>query len=184
MKTLDEVLKEIEESVSVSAKTGKVKKTFSRSDFDRVLKHLMNTPEYKAEYCSTKAGELVKTDVEIVKKMRDSLKKMLINGGLDKQAADAFMETYQFTTVDGFYEVFTEAMYLFMNANKKFDFPTREDFKGSISLKVMEENVGTFTSIRKNDDGTPPEKFQIKTKKHKVLEKKSKAPAWLKEKFK
>lgn len=183
MKTLDEVLKEIEEGVTVS-KNGKIKKTFSRSDFDRVLKTLMNTVDYTAEYYSTKNGEPVKTEVEIVKKMRESLKKMLANAGLDKQAADEFMATYQFTTVDGFYEVFTEATYLFMNAKKKFDFPTREDFKGSISIKDVEESVGTFKSIRKPGDDTPPEVFQIKTGKHKVLEKKSKAPAWIKAKFK
>jgi len=183
MKTLDEVLKEIEESVSVS-KSGKIKKTFSRADYDRVLKTLMNTPEYKAVYCSTKNGELVKTEVEIVKKMRDSLKKVLEKAGLDKQAADDFMNNHQFTNVDGFYEVFTEATYLFMNANKKFDFPTREDFKGSISIKTVDESVGTFKSIRKPGDNTPPEEFKIKTGKHKVLEKKSKAPAWIKNKFK
>ena len=183
MKTLDDVLKEIEEGVSVS-KNGKVKKTFSRSDFDKVLKTLMNTVDYKAEYCSTKAGEPVKSEVEIVKKIRDSFKKMLIGAGLDKQDAETFMDTYQFTTVDGFYEVFTEAMYLFMSSKKKFVFPTREDFQGSISIKEVEENTGVYTSIRKNEDGTPAESFKIKTGKHKVLEKKSKAPNWLKEKFK
>ena len=41
MKTFDEVFNEIKGNVTVS-KSGKVKKTFSRADFDKLLKALLN----------------------------------------------------------------------------------------------------------------------------------------------
>jgi hypothetical protein len=77
----------------------------------------------------------------------------------------------------------TEIIYRYMEADKKFDFPAREDFKASISIKNVEESVGTYSVIKKKGETGPADKFQIKTKSHKILEKKSKAPAWLKEKF-
>ena len=182
MKTFDEVFNEIKESVTVS-KNGKVKKTFSKADYDKLLKAMVNDPSYKATYCSTKGGEVVKKEVEVTKMFRESIKKILINFGVDKQEAEKVVSDYQFTNVDGWYELAAESIYKYMEAGKKYDFPTREDFKGSLSMKEVEESVGTFTSIRKKGDTSPAKEFKIKTKKHKVLEKKSKAPAWLKKKF-
>lgn len=183
MKTFDEVFNDIKSNVAVS-KSGKVKKTFSRVDYDRLLKAMLNDPSYTATYCSTKGGEVVKKDVEIVKVFRESLKRILISFGVDKQEAEKIVTDYQFTNVDGWYELTAEAIYKYMEAGKKFDFPTREDFKGSLTLKDVDEYVGTYTTIRKKGDTTPAKEFKIQTKKHKVLEKKSKAPAWLKKKFK
>lgn len=183
MKTFDEVFNEIKSNVAVS-KSGKVKKTFSRADYDKLLKAMLNDPSYTATYCTTKAGEPVTKEVEVTKMFRESIKRILLNFGVDKQEAEKMVSEYQFTNVDGWYELAAESIYKYMEAGKKYDFPTREDFKGSISLKDVDESVGTFTSIRKKGDTSPTKEFKVQTKKHKVLEKKSKAPAWLKKKFK
>lgn len=183
MKTFDEVFNEIKGNVAVS-KSGKVKKTFSKADYDRLLKALLNDTGYKTEYCTVKGGEMVTKEVEVTKMFRESIKRILINFGVDKQEAEKMVTDYQFTNVDGWYELAAESIYKYIEAGKKYDFPTRQDFKGSLTLKEVDESTGTFTSIRKKGDKTPPEEFKIKTKKHKVLEKKSKAPAWLKKKFK
>lgn len=183
MKTFDEVFNEIKANVSVS-KSGKVKKTFSRTDFDALLKAMVNEVEYTTTYCGTKNGEMVTKEVKPVKIFRESLKRVLMNFGVDSQEAEKMVKDYKFTNVDGWYELMCEIIYRYMEANKKFDFPTREDFKGSISIKNVEEATGTYSAIKKKGETGPAETFKIKTKSHKILEKKSKAPNWLKKKFK
>lgn len=183
MKTFDEVYKEISSSVYVT-KSGKPKKTFSKTDFDSLAKALLNTPDFKSTYYGTKAGEVTTKDVYPVKQYRESLKRILVDYGVDSQEAAKFVSDYTFTNVDGLYEFISEILYQYMDAGKKFDFPTREDFKASITIKNVEESEGVYSAIAKKDDPNPPEQFKIKTKKHKVLEKKSKAPTWLKKKFK
>jgi len=183
MKTFDEVFNEIKSNVSVS-KSGKIKKTFSRTDFDTLLKAMVNEPEYTTTYCGTKGGKMVKKDVQPVKMFRESLKRVLMNFGVDSQDAEKIIKDYKFTNVDGWYELMSEIIYRYMEADKKFDFPTREDFKASISMKNVDKAVGTYSAIKKKGEDGPTEKFKIETKSHKILEKKSKAPAWLKKKFK
>lgn len=182
MKTFDEVFNEIKENTTVT-KSGKIKKTFSRTDFDNLLKALLNEKDYTAEYWNIKNGEPTKKEVQPVKLFRESLKRVLTSFGVDNADAAKIVTDYTFTDVSGWYELMSEIIYKYMEANKKFDFPTREDFKASISIKTVDECVGEFNKIRSKDDPNPPEKFKIKTKSHKILEKRSKAPSWLKDKF-
>lgn len=183
MKTFDEVFNEIKESVTVS-KNGKIKKTFSRSDFDKLLRAFLNETGYKTKVASTKGGELVLTEIEPIKAFRDTvITKLLVDAGLDKAEASKIASEYQFTKVDGLYEIISEIIYQYMAAGKKFDFMPKEDFNGSLTIKDVGESVAEYSSIRKAGDNSPAEKFKVKTKKHRVLEKKSKAPKWLKEKF-
>lgn len=184
MKTFDEVFNEIKSNVSVS-KSGKVKKTFSRSDFDKLLKAFLNESGYTTKVATTKGGELVLNEIQPVKEFRDKvITKLLVDAGHDKTEAAKMAAEYEFTKVDGLYEIISEVIYQYMNANKKFDFLPKEDFNGSLTLKSVDAAVGEYSSIRKKGDTTPPKKFKVETKAHKLLEKKSKAPKWLKKKFK
>lgn len=183
MKTFDEVFNEIKGSVSVS-KSGKVKKTFSHTDFDRLLKAFLNDPEYTTQVASTKKGDVVYKDVKPVEMFRGMVKRVLIDFGVDKQEAENMASKYQFINVDGMYEVISEIIYMYMQANKKFDFMPKKDFNGSLTLKSVEKSKGTYSSIRKKGDTTPPETFTVETDSHFILEKRSKAPKWLKRKFK
>lgn len=101
--------------------------------------------------------------------------------GVDKQEAERIRTTYEFTNVDGLYEVCSELIYQYMKADKKFAFMTRPDFIGSLGLKDVGESSKEYKPIGKNNDGKP---FKVKTKKHSVLDKSSKAPKWLKQKLK
>lgn len=183
MKTFDEVFNEIKSSVSVT-KSGKIKKTFSYTDFNRLLKAFLNDPEYTTKVASTKDGEVVYKEVKPVEQFRGMIKRVLVDFGVDKQEAENISTSYQFTNVDGLYEVMSEIIYQYMLADKKFDFMTKERFAGSLTVKSVDKAVGTYRSIRKKGDKTPPEEFQVETDQHFVLEKKSKAPKWLKKKFK
>lgn len=173
-KTFNEVFEEIKSNISVSA-SGKPVKTFSRSDFDKLAKAFLNTPDYKLETVSLKGGELVDKEVEPVKQLRGMIKRILLDFGVDKQEAERVMtDAYEIHNVDGLYEFVSELLYQYMNTGKKFDFLTREDFAGSILLKDVAETTSTHKDIRTKEE------FQVHKKAHKVLEKKSKVPKWLK----
>lgn len=174
-KNFNEVFEEIKANVSTSA-SGKQVKSFSRSDFDKLAKAFLNTPDYTMESVSQKAGELVRKTHEPVKALRGMIQKILLDFGVDKQEAERVLtDAYEIRSVEGIYELCSELVYQYANAGKKFDFITREDFAGSILLKEVEEATSTHKDIRTKEE------FQVHKKAHKVLDKKSKVPSWLKE---
>lgn len=173
-KTFTEVFEEIKANVSTSAK-GKTVKSFSRSDFDKLAKAYLNTPDYTIEAAGLKGGELVTKTIEPVKAFRGMIQRILIEFGVDKQEAATILDSSkEIKNVDGIYELCSELVYQYMNAGKKFDFITREDFAGSLTLKEMGEAISEHTDIRTK------EKYKVEKKAHKLLEKKSKTPKWLK----
>jgi hypothetical protein len=177
-KTFTEVFEEIKANVSTSAK-GKTVKSFSRSDFDKLAKAYLNTPDYKIEAAGMKGGEVVKKEIEPVKAFRGMIQRILIEFGVDKQEAATILDSSkEIKNVDGIYELCSELVYQYMAAGKKFDFITREDFAGSLTIKEVGEAVSEHKDIRTG------EKFKVAKKAHKVLEKKSKVPKWLKDRVK
>ncbi len=176
-KGFQEVFSEIKKNISTSS-SGKEIKTFSRTDFDKLASAFLNDVEYKTESVAMRGGKLERKTVEPVKALRGLIRKVLIDFGVDKQEAEKIMDsTYEIKSVDGIYELCSELVYQYINAGKKFDFMTKEDFSGSILLKEVDEVVTEHKDIK---TGEP---YRVKKKKHKVLEKKSKVPKWLKNKL-
>lgn len=62
-KTFKEVLDEIKAGVTVTEK-GKVKKTFSRTDFDKLAVAFLNETGHTVEVASTKDGKMVTKEVK------------------------------------------------------------------------------------------------------------------------
>lgn len=181
MKTFKETFDEIKAEVTVSDK-GKVKKTFSRKAFDDLALAYFNEVDYTVESASTKDGKMVTKTLTPVKDLRKMVQRVLLDFGVDKQEAERILSTYQFKNVDGVYELCSELIYKYMEADKKFAFITKPDFVGSMSLKDVGESVKEYKPIsKKGEDAGKP--FKVKTKAHKVLDKSSKCPKWLKEKF-
>lgn len=178
MKTFDEVFNEIKAGVTVSPK-GKKKKTFSRSDFDRLLTAFLNETGYTIKAASTKGGELTIEEIKPVEMFRDKvITKILTDNGHDKAEAAKIAAEYEFTKVDGLYEIISEVLYKYMEADKKFSLITKEDFKGSFTLVDVDESEDTYKS-----PADQSKSFKVKTKKHKKVKASSKAPDWLKKKF-
>ena len=178
MKTFDEVFNEIKGNVTVSPK-GKKKKTFSRSDFDRLLTAFLNETGYTIKAASTKGGELEITDIKPVQMFRDKvITKILTDNGHDKAEAAKIAAEYEFTKVDGLYEIISEVIYQYMAADKKFAFVTKEDFTGSLTLTDVDASEDTYKS-----PADQSKSFKVKTKAHKKIKSSSKAPKWLKKKF-
>lgn len=179
MKTFAEVYEEVKNGVTTT-KTGKVKKTFSRSDFDKLLKAFLNDYGYTTTTAGLKDGKVVTTDLTPVKNFRDTvITKLLVDAGHDKAEAAKIAAEYEFTNVTGLYEIMSEIIYQYMSAGKKFNFIPKEDFAGSLTIKEVPETVSEHSRPGKPELG----KTKTKTKAHKVLDKKSKAPSWLKAKF-
>lgn len=188
-KTFTEVFNEIKEGISVSKK-GKPVITFSKSDFEKLAKAYVNEVDYTTEVCSVKAGDLVKDEVKPVEMFRGMIKRILKDFGVDEQEASRVMDSsYEIKSVNGIYEFISELLYKYMEAGKKFDFMTKEDFQGSVYLADILEETKTFANIKKKDadgniidDGRPAE-VVVKKKAHKVIKQKSKCPEWLKERM-
>lgn len=179
-KTFTEVFTEIKEGLSVSA-SGKVVKTFSRSDFDKLAKAFVNEVGYTTETVSMRGGELQRKEVTPVKAFRGMIQAILRDFGVDKAEAERVMdETYTIKSVNGLYEFVSELIYVYMDAGKKFEFMPKEDFVGNISLDDVEEETDKEYRIKKSD-GTE-NVYYVTKQKHKVLNKKSKCPQWKKSK--
>jgi hypothetical protein len=174
-KSFQEVFNEIRSNVTMSKK-GKPVKSFSKSDFDRLAKAFLNERGYKTEVVGTKEGSMVTKEVLPVDEFRGMIKIILQDFGVDKQEAQKMIDSYEIHNVDGLYELCSELLYQYMNAGKKFDFMPKKDFVGSMSIKEVAAAEGLFTDIRTK------EKITIKKEAHKLLEKKSKCPKWLKSK--
>lgn len=151
-------------------------KTFKRDDFETMLKGILNTPDYEAVQAKKDGEGFVNEGTPAVKKVRTSIRKVLIDYGVDKAEADSILDTYEFTAVDGFYELISEVIYKYMEAGKKFNFLTKEDFQGSLLLN----NVEAGTTEHRNMQSDTNEKIKVAHKAHKVLVRKSKTPDWLK----
>ena len=178
-KSFNEVAKETKEKVKVS-KSGKLKKTHSKTDFDKLMKAYLNDVDYETEFVTVKDGEPVDNKVKTVENFRDTfIKRVLIDNGVDAQEAEAAAKSYKYAKVDGMYEFISDFLYQYMNAGKKFDFPTRKNFTGSISTDVVPKNKKEYKGI-----GVNPEPFSVETEEHIVVKSKSKAPKWIKKKFK
>jgi hypothetical protein len=180
MKTYEEVLKEIQGKVSVS-KSGKKKKTFSRSDFDDLTKAYLNSYNATIKSCKMAGGEVVETDVMPVQAFRGFLKRIVSDFGVDKQEAEKVMNDYEITNVDGLYEIVSTLISNYLSADKKFDFIPQRDFTASIVMDTVAKTTKTHKGI-KRQDGTVSPDVTVQTEAHRVVKAKSKAPKWLKKK--
>jgi hypothetical protein len=180
-KSFQEVFDEIKSKVSVSNKGGSPRpvKSWSRSDFDRLAKALVNDVNYTIDSVTIKNGKPEKKEIKPVQLYRNAIRQILIDFGVDKEEAKRIMdESYEIRSVDGLYELASEIIYKYIEAGKKFDFIPRQDFVGSLTLREIGETVTEHKTISKN--GEPAKTIKVKKQKHKQLEKKSKAPRWLK----
>jgi hypothetical protein len=174
-KTFQEVFDEIKANVCVSKK-GKQVKSFSRTDFDKLAKAFLNDVNYKTDVAGTKEGKFVTTEVFPVAEFRKMLAVILKDFGVDKVAAADIADKYEIRNVDGLYEICSEIIYKYIEAGKKFDFMSKADFKGSLTLSEVAKATGIYRDIKSGAE------ISITKEAHKMLQRKSKCPAHLKSK--
>jgi hypothetical protein len=173
--TFNDVFEDIKSRVSLSAK-GKKLKNFNRQDFDRLAKAFLNTPDYTYLKAVTKGDSYEEVEVKPVQEFRQLIRSILLGFGVDKQEAErALTDVELVKNASGIYEFVAELVFQYLSADKKFDFPQRSDFTGSIYLSDVAEV--TKTHLNPQDKTKSVTK---NTKQHRRLDKKSKAPKWLK----
>ena len=178
--SLDEALEDIKAKEKDNGEL--IVNRFNKKKFETLLLALANDLNFTTEVVKVKNKEKMTETVEVTKKFRKFCRKLLEAAGVDKmESVRVEIESFIIPSIEGLYEFFTEAMYLYMEYGNQFDFQLKEDFKGGIRLVDVPESVKVYES--KNLDGSKNGTIKKKTKKHKKLKAKSSAPSFLSEKW-
>lgn len=172
MSQVKDVLKEINPN-------GEMKR-FNKKEFNKLLTALMNDPEFTSEVARGKKGEINVKEILPTKEFRKWCKKLLERVGLDsKEASVVLNKDFRFDSMEGLYEFFTEAMYLYMENGNKFDFLPKKDFKATLSVKKVKKSTNV-SDVYSPKDRKFLGKFETTKEAHKVLTVKSSCPSYLK----
>lgn len=176
--TLEEALDEIK--AKENDKGELVINRFNKKKFETLMLAMVNNIDYTAENVKIKSGEPNVEEVAVTKGFRKFCRKLLESAGIDKVEAGR-IETDQFiiSSIDGLYDFFTEAMYLYMDQGNQFDLPNKMDFRGGIRLVNVPENTKVYETRDLSGSGEVTGRVERKTKKHKKLKVKSSAPTYL-----
>ena len=178
--SVNETLKEMVGKVNDNGKVSVNR--FSKKNFNKLLKAMMNDTDFSIKVPVVKGGEVDHyEEVMVNENFRKFLKKVLEKAGVDKNESSVVMDSsFTIDNVDGVYEFITTAIYEYMNAGNKFDFLPKEDFKGSVYLK---NNPAAVTEPREARNPATNEvigTFKYKNEAYKSLACSSPCPDWLK----
>lgn len=153
---------------------------FAKKNFDKLMKTMLNDPKFTTQVAKIKKGELESVeDIEVTKGFRKFCKKVIEKAGVDKKESERILtEEFQFDDVDGLYEFFATAMYLYIEKGNKFDLLPKKDFKGSICLKEVKKSSKTSSAYSPKDRSYLGD-YETTKEAHKVLGVKSSCPSFL-----
>ena len=157
---------------------------FNKSNFNTLMLAMANDVDFTTQVAKKVKDDVELEDVMVTKSFRKWCKRLLESAGMDKSESEKVL-TKDFTidNVDGLYEFFTTAVYLYLDAGNRFDFPNKKDFQGGIVLSDKEESEKIYEA-RNPKDGKSLGKVKTKKGKHKALTAKSTCPSYLTEKRK
>ena len=157
---------------------------FNKRNFNTLMLALANDIDFASEFARIKNGDVDLEEVMVTKKFRKWCKRLVEKMGIDKSESERIM-TSEFTidNIDGIYEFFTEAVYLYMKAGNRFDLPSKKGFQGGIYLKDIPEKE-TVSESKNPQTGESLGKYKRKKKAHTELKSRSTTPGYLTEKYK
>lgn len=154
MQNFKETFDEIAKNVSVN-KSGKKVKSFSKSDYEKMAKSLINDKDYTAAVVTTVKGKEEKKEIQPVKELRDGLvKSILISAGHDKAEAAALAQSMEITNVGGLYEFKSELDYNYLKAGKRLNFLPKEDFNASLVIDEKEAREVKYRDLKTKEEKT------------------------------
>lgn len=152
---------------------------FNKRNFNTLMIALANDVDFKTEVAKMKKGEVVLEEIMPTKKFRKWCKKLVEKMGVDRTDSEVIMtDEFVIENMDGLYDFFTEAVYLYMTAGNRFDLPSRYGFTGGIYLKDIPEKK----SVAETKNPQTHEvigKYERTRKAHKELKVKSSCPSYL-----
>lgn len=176
-----DVKKELIAGVKKS-KSGAPIHSFSKSDFNTLINAMLNDPTYEMETVKMEDGKLVNVTTPVVRELREKfIKPILVDFGVPKTDAERIADDYTFKSSQTavLYNFIADAIYQYMDAGKKFNFPNRKDFSGSVNIQEIDEKVVERDLRDIKDRSKVIGHKKEKRDKHKVLVKKSVCPTWM-----
>ena len=181
MGTFDEAKAKLRAGVK-KGKNGNDIHSFSKTDFNDLVNALLNDPDHQMETVKLVDGELTNVTTPVVAELREKLfVPILQRGGMDKADAQDLAKTFHFNgaSTSNMYEFVSEALYNYLDAGKKFNFPNRKTFCGSVYFKDVDENVVVRDIRDIKDHKTIMGHKKDRQEAHKTIVKKSTCPTWL-----
>jgi hypothetical protein len=154
---------------------------FNKKNFEKLMKAMLNDPDFKTEVAHAKKDKLDSVEeIEVSKEFRKFCKRIIEKAGVDKAESERILtDEFTFDNVSGLYEFFATAMYLYIEQGNRFDLLPKKDFKGSISLKEVKKSSKTSSSHHPQTREYLGDYETIK-ESHKILAIKSSCPSYLK----
>lgn len=177
--SVDEVLKEMQATQKDNGKYNYNR--FNKKNFEKLMKAMLNDPDFTTEVAHAKKGKLDSVDkIKVTEGFRKFCKKVIEKCGIDKNESGRILtKDFTFDSVEGLYEFFATAMYLYIDHGNRFDLLPKPDFKGSIALKNVPKSSKT-TAAHSPQTREYLGNFETTKDKHKVLVVKSPCPSYLK----
>ena len=154
---------------------------FSKKNFEKLMKAMVNDTEFEMKVAQVKGGELVdEIPVMVTKEFRKFLRHVVEKAGVDKKESEMVMDdSFTIDNVDGLYEFFTAALYNYIAAGNKFDMPKTKDFQGSLYMKKNPKATKIIKS-RNPQTGEDLGTFEQTNEDYHSLAVSSPCPDWLK----
>ena len=97
---------------------------FNKRNFNNLMLAMINDVNFTHKVLKTNGGEQVLQDVFVTKEFRKWCKKLIEKAGIDSNESQRILtDEFVFENIDGIYDFFTAAMYTYMAAGNRFDFP-------------------------------------------------------------
>ena len=150
---------------------------FNKKNFEKLMKTMLNNPDFKTQVVKVKNGEISSVeDIEVSKGFRKFCKKVIEKSGVDKKESERILtDEFMFDNVDGLYEFFATAMYLYIEAGNRFDLLPKKEFKGSIAMKHVKKSSKTIAAHSPQTREYLGD-FEVTKDEHNILSVKSPCP--------
>ena len=175
MTKVEEILKEVADGHG----------RFSKGTFSKLLTAIANEPEFKAQVAEIKNGQFAGyTDVAVGEKFRSWVRKVVEKAGVDAtESAVVLSDGFTIPNCEWMYDMFAEAMFLYMENGGTFTMPKKEDFDGG-RLQLASVAASDVTKeIKKPGSRESMGTFHITDKPYKKLIASSGIPKYLRERI-
>lgn len=154
---------------------------FNKKNFEKLMKTMLNDPDFKTQVAHAKKGELESVEeIEVTKEFRKFCKRIIEKSGVDKKESERILtDEFMFDNVSGLYEFFATALYLYIEQGNRFDLLPKKDFKGSIAIKENKKSSKTSAAHSPQTREYLGD-YEVTKDAHKVLVVKSSCPSYLK----
>ena len=154
---------------------------FNKKNFEKLMKTMLNDPNFKTEVAHVKKGELDSIEeIEVSKEFRKFCKRIIEKSGVDKKESERILtDEFMFDNVSGLYEFFATAMWLYIEKGNRFDLLPKKNFKGSICIKDVKKSSNTKAAYSPQTRDYLGD-FEVTKEEHQILSVKSSCPSYLK----